>query len=167
MDAEVAQSLLHLCFGQGDIAHACAVASYVLAYLLWDVVPIFLQGVVGNYGLALEGNDYGQVVAVHGTTYLPVQPHVVCIGILGDHQHQVVGFLHPCKEVALHGGFHQIIVSGDEVDVVCIQEIEAIGETSLPVSQQVQRVKVLLLAVTHGIHIECQVCLVVVHTSCF
>ena len=53
----------------------------------------------------------------------------------------------------------------DEVDVVDVHEIETVGIALLPVAKQIQRVQVLLLAVTHGIHVECQICLVVVHQS--
>ena len=165
--AEVSQSLLHLCFGQWNVAHAGTVAANVLTYLLWYVVPILLQCIVCHYALALEGYNHGQVIAVHGTTYLPVQPNVVGIGVLGNDKHQVVCLFHAGKEVALDGGFHQVVVGGNEVDVVYVQEIKTVGITSLPVAQKVQRVKVLLLAIAHGIHIERQVCLVVIHISCF
>ena len=160
---EVSQSLLHLGLGQRDVAHAGTVAADVLLYLLWDVVPILLQCIICHHSLTLEGHNNGQVVAVNGTAYLPVEPHVVGIGVLGNDEHQVVRLLHTGKEVALDGGLHQIVMGGDEVDVVYVQETETIGIALLPVAKQVQRVQVLLLAVTHGIHVECQVCLVVVH----
>ncbi len=168
MHAEVPCGHLHLGERQRYVAHTRTVATDILAYLLRYVVPVLTQGIVRYCSLTLEGHYDGQVVAVHGTAYLPVEPGIVGISILRHHKHHIVGLLHQAEEVRLHCRLHQVIVLCHEVDALHIEESKAVGITLLPIGQEIQRMEILLMTVSHGIHIECQIRLVIVHSmGCF